>query len=335
MRDLSSGSILVTGGAGLIGSALVWRLNSLGLSNIFISDRLGRSEKWRNLAPLRFLDYFEADDFERRLAENSALPSGVSTVFHLGACSATTETDAAYLVRNNYEYTKTLAHWSLRAGARFLYASSAATYGSLESDLSESRPLHTLRPLNMYGYSKHRFDCYANAHGLLDRLIGLKYFNVFGPNEHHKGDMRSVVHKSYHSVLSTGAVKLFKSYRPDFPDGGQRRDFLYVKDAVNMTVHLASLDNAAGLYNIGSGHASTWLELAHALFAAMDRPPNIEFVDMPETLRPKYQYFTCADMSRFRSTGYATPLTPLADAVNDYVRSYLIPGRFLGDEPAL
>ncbi len=334
MRDLSSGAILVTGGAGLIGSALVWQLNRLGLRNIYISDRLGRSEKWRNLVPLKFLDYFEADDFERRLA-SAALPAGISTVFHLGACSATTETDAAFLVRNNYEYTKTLAHWSLANGARFLYASSAATYGALESGLSESRDLDTLRPLNMYGYSKHRFDCYARDHGILDSIVGLKYFNVFGPNEDHKGDMRSVVHKSYHSVLSTGAVKLFKSYRPDFADGCQRRDFLYVKDAVKMTIHLARIPSAGGLYNIGSGLASTWLDLARALFAALDRPPQIDFVDMPDFLRPKYQYFTCADMRRFLATDYSEPLTPLAGAVNDYVRTYLIPGRRLGDEPPL
>ncbi len=273
MRDLSSGAILVTGGAGLIGTALVWQLNRLGLRNIYISARHGRSEKWRNLVPLKFLDYFEADDLERRLASSAALPGKVSTVFHLGACSATTETDASYLVRNNYEYTKTLAHWSLANGARFLYASSAATYGALESGLSESLDLDTLRPLNMYGYSKHRFDCYARDHAILDRIVGLKYFNVFGPNEHHKGDMRSVVHKSYHSVLATGAVKLFKSYRPEFADGCQRRDFLYVKDAVKMTIHLAQADSAGGLYNIGSGLASSWLDLAHGLIAALGLPP--------------------------------------------------------------
>ena len=335
MRYLAIGRMVVTGGAGLIGSALISELNRRGFENILVTDLLERSEKWKNLVALRYEDYLEANDFEKLLDDDRDLPSDIHTVFHLGACSATTETDASYLIHNNFEYTKKLANWCMRRNARFIYASSAATYGALETDLSETRDLHSLRPLNMYGYSKHMFDLWAARHGYLNRLIGLKYFNVYGPNEDHKGDMRSVVNKGFHQIEATGKLQLFRSYRPEFPDGGQRRDFLYVKDAVKMTVHLAELDSAGGLFNIGAGDSRTWLDLAHALFAAMRREPEIEFIEMPEALRAKYQYSTCAAMERFRATGYAAPVLTLEQAVEDYVRNYLIPGRKLGDvEPA-
>jgi len=323
--------MVVTGGAGLIGSALVWELNRRGFDKIYLTDRLDHTEKWRNLAPLKFEEYFEGDDFAKLLEDDRDLPSDIHTVFHLGACSSTTETDAAFLVRNNFAYTKKLAQWCLRRDARFIYASSAATYGSLENDLSESRDLQTLRPLNMYGYSKHMFDLWAQRHGYLDRLIGLKYFNVFGPNEDHKGDMRSLVNKAYYQIRETGKIQLFRSLRPEYADGCQRRDFLYVKDAVKMTVHLAELDVAGGLFNIGAGESRTWLDLAHAIFKALGRAPNIEFVDMPDYLRPKYQYLTCAVMDRLRATGYTAPVTPLEDAVADYVGNYLEKNLRLGD----
>lgn len=322
------GRILVTGGAGLIGSAVVWHLNQLGLDRILIADRMDRSEKWRNLAPLRYLDYIDADDLL------AALPKldDITVVYHLGACSATTETDSDFLMRNNFGYTKTLAHWAVERRARFVYASSAATYGAREDDFREDLPLDSLRPLNMYGYSKHLFDQYAERAGLLERITGLKYFNVFGPNEDHKGDMRSVVHKAFHQIQSTGKLQLFKSHRPDFEDGCQQRDFLYVKDAVAMTVHLAGKPEAAGLFNLGSGTPHTWLDLAHGIFAALDREPVIEFIPMPEHLRGKYQYRTCATIAKLRAAGYDRPLTPLADAVADYVRNYLVKDRRLGDE---
>jgi ADP-L-glycero-D-manno-heptose 6-epimerase len=324
--------MVVTGGAGLIGSALIWELNQRGFQNIIVTDRLDRTEKWKNLVPLRYEDYFEADEFEQRLEDDRDLPSDIHTVFHLGACSSTTETDGAYLVRNNFEYTKKLAHWCLRRNVRFIYASSAATYGALETGLVETRDLQSLRPLNMYGYSKQMFDLWAERHGYLDRLIGLKYFNVFGPNEDHKGEMRSVVHKAFHQIQETGKMQLFRSYRPEFADGGQQRDFLYVKDAVKMTVHLAEVVSAAGLFNVGAGQSRTWLDLARALFAAMGRETDIEFIEMPGYLRPKYQYSTCAVMDKLRATGYQAPVMTLEAAVEDYVRNYLMPGRRLGDE---
>lgn len=323
------GSTLVTGGAGFIGSALVWALNQRGVDRILVADRLGRSEKWRNLTPLAFDDYIEADALVPAL-ERGALDE-VTTIFHLGACSSTTETDASFLVRNNFELTKTLAEWALRRGVRFVYASSAATYGALEGDLSEDIPLASLRPLNMYGYSKHLFDVYASRRGYLDRIAGLKYFNVFGPNEDHKGDMRSMVNKAFAQIRETGGVRLFKSDRPEFKDGEQRRDFVYVKDAVEMTIHAATQTRLNGLVNAGSGLSHTWIELAGAVFDAMKVPRQIEFVEMPAQLRGKYQYATRAVIERLRASGYDLPITPLREAVADYVTGYLATGKRLGD----
>lgn len=333
MDDLTRGRIVVTGGAGLIGSALVWALNVRGIDDILVVDRLDTSEKWKNLVPLRYRDYADADDFQSRLLALGNSTSGIATVFHLGACSSTTETDAGYLMRNNYEYTKDLAQWSVRNGVRFVYASSAATYGAREQDLRDDANLDELRPLNMYAYSKHRFDLYARDAGWFDRITGVKYFNIFGPNEHHKGDMRSLVDKAFHQIRDTGTIRLFKSHRPDYRDGEQQRDFLYVKDAVAMTLHLAEC-GAFGLYNVGSGVPHTWLDLVGPIFKAMDVPQSIEFIDMPATLREKYQYCTCASMERLRATGYAGPVTPLANAVDDYVRNYLIPDRHLDPSQA-
>jgi ADP-L-glycero-D-manno-heptose 6-epimerase len=331
MTDLSKGRILVTGGAGFIGSALIWELNRRGFNNILVADFLGHHEKWKNLVPLQFADYIDAADLLQCIERSPHLFDDVTTVFHLGACATTTETDAAYLIRNNFEYTKTLAHFALERGRRFLYASSAATYGSLEAILSETLALESLRPLNMYAYSKHLFDCYAQRAGILPRITGVKYFNVFGPNEDHKREMRSVVHKSFHQVQETGHIALFKSYRPEFPNGTQRRDFIYVKDAVAATVFLAEHVNGDGLFNVGSGEAATWLALANAIFSALGREPHIEFIDMPETLRDKYQYYTCANIEKLRAAGFTQPITPLNEAISDYIHNYLLPGRKLGD----
>jgi ADP-L-glycero-D-manno-heptose 6-epimerase len=254
----------------------------------------------------------------------------------MGACSSTLERDASYLARNNFEFTKMLARWSLANDARFVYASSAATYGDGAAGMSDrvrsADDLAALRPLNMYGYSKQMFDQYALSHGMLDRIVGLKFFNVFGPNEGHKAEMRSLVNKAYEQIRDTGRVRLFRSYRPEYRDGEQRRDFVYVKDVVDMSLHLALTPDAAGLYNIGSGEAHTWLDLASALFAAMGREPDIEFIDMPEAMRPRYQYYTCADISRLRATGYDAPVMPLDTAVADYVKGYLEPDHRLGDK---
>lgn len=330
---LAKGRILVTGGAGFIGSALVWALNQRGVTDIVISDLLGSDEKWRNLVPLKFADYVEAGDFRTRVAAAPKHFGKFTHVFHLGANSATTEKNAAHLIDNNYAYTKELAAWSLAQEARFVYASSAATYGDGAQGMDDrSEDLARLRPLNMYGYSKHLFDLHAQRQGWLKRIVGVKYFNVFGPNEDHKGDMRSLVNKAFEQITTTGRLKLFKSHRPDFKDGEQKRDFLYVKDAVEMTLHFAEKAPAAGgLYNLGSGQANTWLALAHAIFTAMGRAPAIDFIEMPEALRGKYQYFTQADTSKLRGTGFERAMTPLADAVRDYVQNYLTPAKKLGE----
>jgi ADP-L-glycero-D-manno-heptose 6-epimerase len=328
-----NGRILVTGGAGFIGSALVWALNARGHTDIVITDFLGTDEKWKNLVPLKFATYVEADAFREQLRVKPAAYGKFTTVFHLGACSSTTEKNASYLINNNYNVTKELAAWSLDQGARFIYASSAATYGDGAQGMDDrNEDLHSLRPLNMYGYSKHLFDLYAQRQGWLDRIVGLKYFNVFGPNEDHKGDMRSLVNKAYQQILTTGKVQLFKSYKPEFRDGEQMRDFLYVKDAVEMTIHFAEAGkSAAGLHNIGSGQANTWVTLANAIFAALNRDPVIEFIEMPETLRDKYQYYTQANIEELLETGYGAEVTPLGEAVRDYVQNYLVPGKKLGE----
>jgi ADP-L-glycero-D-manno-heptose 6-epimerase len=330
-RDL--GRVLVTGGAGFIGSALVWALNQRGIDRVVVVDRLGSTDKWRNLAPLRFEDYLEADDLLPAL--DSGRLGAFDTVLHMGACSSTLERNATFLVHNNFEFTKHVGAWALAHGAKFLYASSAATYGDGAAGMSDAEQtaeaLARLRPLNAYGYSKQMFDQYALSHGLLPRLVGLKFFNVYGPNEGHKGEMRSLVHKAYEQVRDTGTVQLFRSHRPDYKDGEQRRDFVYVKDVVHMTLHLAASTDAAGLYNIGSGEAHTWLSLMGALFAAMGREPNITFVDMPLSMRDRYQYFTQAEIARVRSAGYAAVPTPLAEAIADYVQGYLARDARLGD----
>ncbi len=324
--------VLVTGGAGFIGSALVWKLNSLGFENIVVCDRLGTDEKWRNLVPLKYADYLDADDLLSCLEGGGAIGQDISLVLHMGACSATTEKDSAYLMRNNFDFTRRLCQWSLKNGARFVYASSAATYGDGAAGMDDAmEDLHALRPLNMYGYSKHLFDCWAKREGILSRIVGLKFFNVFGPNEDHKADMRSVVHKATAQIQSAGKVQLFKSHHPSYTDGGQMRDFLYVKDCVDMTLHLAQRPLAGGLFNLGSGHAKTWGDLVTPIFHALGLPVNIEFIDMPEALRGKYQYFTQAKIHRLREAGYDRELTPLAEAVDDYVRNYLVLDRRLGD----
>ena len=327
-KDFSGSRVLVTGGAGFIGSALVWALNRRGCENIVVCDILGTSEKWRNLTPLRFADYLEAEALQPRL-QSGALGK-FDLVLHLGACSATTEKDASYLIRNHFEFTKELALWSLANKARFVYASSAATYGDGSAGMEDDETkLDTLRPLNMYGYSKHMFDQYAWRVGILNKIVGLKYFNVFGPNEDHKGDMRSLVHNSTAQVRAEVLIRLFNSYRADYRDGEQKRDFLYVKDCVAMTLHLAATKKAGGLYNIGSGEARSWINLANAVFAALKQKPKIEFIEMPEAIRDKYQYFTQANLARLGSAGYKVPITTLEAAVADYVRNYLVPDKRL------
>ncbi|HMB95377.1 MAG TPA: ADP-glyceromanno-heptose 6-epimerase [Tepidisphaeraceae bacterium] len=316
--------IIVTGAAGFIGRNVVAELNRRGHENLLLVDFLGKDEKWKNLIGLRFNDIIDPDTFFNSIEQKTAQP--VDAIIHLGACSSTTERDADFLLRNNYRYTRVLCEWSLQNKARFVYASSAATYGDGSrgySDKDEITP--TLAPLNMYGFSKQLFDLWALSHGVVDKVVGLKYFNVYGPYEDHKGDQRSVVHKAYQQIASAGSVKLFKSYHREFADGEQKRDFVYVRDAVEVTLHFA-LDrrNVGGIFNVGTGEARSWNDLARAVFSALGKKPKIEYIDMPEILREKYQYFTQADVNKLRSQGgYAKPFTSLEVGVADYVSSYL------------
>ncbi|TGN03708.1 ADP-glyceromanno-heptose 6-epimerase [Leptospira bandrabouensis] len=309
---------LVTGGAGLIGSQIIEDLNHNGNTDILVVDHLGTTEKWKNLQRNFFLDYYEKDKFESMLDVRHPLLNEISEIYHLGACSATTEKDATYLMQNNFHYTKKMAEFAVTKNIPFLYASSAATYGEGEYGYDDKAPIENLKPLNMYGYSKQLFDLYAKKVGIADRLVGLKYFNVFGYGEAHKGDMRSLVLKGYEQIRDTGKLKLFKSYKPEYKDGEQKRDFLYVKDASKISIYLLS-ERKYGLYNVGRGIAETWNDLANALFTSMNQPINIEYVDMPESLKGKYQYYTCAEMEKINQTGYPFGYTNLRDAVGEYV----------------
>jgi len=321
--------IIVTGGAGFIGSALIAALNKRQITDILVVDELGTDQKWKNLLNLSFTDYVEKDDFLEMVIEDK-LDSSIDAVFHLGACSDTTETNASYLIKNNYEYSKLLAQWATDADIRFIYASSAATYGDGSAGFSDDQEkIEILRPLNMYGYSKHLFDLWARRTGLLKKIVGLKYFNVFGPNEYHKGDMRSFVIKAFEQITSTGKVRLFKSYKSEYADGEQSRDFIYVKDAVDMTLFFYENPQINGLFNIGSGKARTWNDLVKAVFAAMERKPNIEYIEMPEPIRNQYQYYTCADITNLRKAGYSKKTTSLEEAITDYVQNYLQKGAYL------
>jgi len=319
--------LIVTGGAGFIGCNLIRSLNELGLDKILVVDSLGQGDKWKNLSGLKFLDYREKDDFLEDVKEDR-FAGDTQAVVHLGACSSTTEKDLRYLVKNNYEYTKTLAGWCLKEGARFIYASSAATYGDGGMGYRDSEnELPLLCPLNPYGFSKHLFDLWALSRGILDRIVGLKYFNVYGPFEHHKGPQRSMVCKGYEQIKETGKLRLFASDRPDYGDGEQERDFIYVKDAVEMTLFFLMNEagrTANGIFNIGTGEVNTWNTLSGALFEALDLPENIEYIPMPDELAGKYQYHTRAQMGKLREAGYQEPVTAIGEAVKDYVRNYLL-----------
>lgn len=329
--------ILVTGAAGLIGSAIVWQLNRLGYENIVAVDHLGSGEKWLNLRPLRFSRYMEKDELRRCLAQD-APGLELPVIFHLGACSDTTEADATYLADNNYACSVQLAEYAARHGSRMIYASSAATYGDGEHGFADDEALvDKLRPLNMYGYSKQLFDQYLLRRGWLTggggsaSFVGVKYSNVFGPNEYHKGGMRSMILRAYEQIVADGKVRLFKSYRRDYADGEQVRDFLYVKDAAAMTVFfMLGGRHCRGLYNVGYGAVRSWNDLARAVFSALEQPPLIEYIAMPESLQPRYQYYTCLAMEKLRLAGYDRPRFTLEAAVADYV-AYLRGGSHLGD----
>jgi ADP-L-glycero-D-manno-heptose 6-epimerase len=315
--------IIVTGGAGFIGSAFVWRLNQEGIDDIVIVDRLGTTDKWKNLVNLRFVNYIHKDDFHEMIY-NDTVRFDVDAIVHMGACSSTTERDADYLWQNNNVYTGLLAEYAIEHGIRFIYASSAATYGNGTQGFSDDHGnINKLKPINMYGYSKQAFDLRALKHSWENNIAGIKFFNVFGPNEYHKGDMTSVIFKAFHQIKETGKVRLFKSYLSQYPDGGQLRDFIYVKDCIDVMWWLFKNQDVNGIFNLGTGKARTWNDLINAVFAAMGIKPNIEYIEMPESLRNQYQYFTQAEMDKLGVSGCPVDFSALEDSVRDYVVNYL------------
>jgi ADP-L-glycero-D-manno-heptose 6-epimerase len=314
--------ILLTGGAGFIGSCLLKKFNDNGIDDIVIVDHLGKGCKWKNLVGKKYFNFFGKDDFYANLLENG-LDDDIDTVIHLGACTDTTETDADYLMDNNLNLSILLSTFALSKEAHFIYASSAATYGAGENGYSDT-VFDNLRPLNPYGYSKHQFDLFVKEAEFDKKFVGLKFFNVFGPNEYHKGEMSSMIYKAYNQIKETGKVQLFKSYKEDYKDGEQKRDFIYVKDVVDMIWKFYQDPKSKGIYNIGTGNATTWNELMTAVFKAMNLEPNIEYIDMPQSIRNQYQYFTEADMKRMKRTKYYSKTTPIEEAVADYVQNYLM-----------
>ena len=322
---------IVTGGAGLIGSAIVAALNARSITDILVVDHLGTSDKWKNLAPLAYDDYLEKEIFREKLRKGE-FGGNIEGVFHLGACSSTTERDASYLIDNNFRYTAELAEFCVSKGIRMVYASSCATYGDgSKGYVDDDDRIEELRPMNMYGYSKQMFDLYAKRRNWLKKLVGCKFSNVYGPNERHKGEMRSVVLRAFEQITADGKLRLFKSYVKEYAHGESMRDFLYVKDAADMVLHLFGASEACGLYNIGSGKAETWNSLGKAVFDALGKEVNIEYIEMPEHLKDRYQYYTKAEMGKFYSTNYTREIFSLQDAVRDYVTNYLLPGKYLGD----
>ena len=318
--------IVVTGGAGFIGSALVWGLNKRGREDILVVDVLNKEDndsREKNLSNLKFKDFMDKDKFLESLEAWGSWE--IEGILHMGAISSTTESNIRLLLRNNYEYTKSLAIWCMRNRVRFVYASTAATYGDGSYGFSDEETLLPfLKPLNNYGYSKHLFDLWALRSGALEKITGLKYFNVFGPNEYHKKEMRSVVYKAFEQIRKEGKVSLFKSYNPNFRDGEQMRDFIYIKDAVDITLFIYEMKKATGIFNVGTGKARSFHDLAMAVFEAMGKNPEIEYIEMPESIKEKYQYFTRAEIGKLKRLGYRKKLYSLEEGIKEYVQEYLL-----------
>lgn len=318
-------TILVTGGSGLIGSAVIGELNQRGFSNIIIVDELDKTEKWRNLVGKEFLELIPKEETFSFFKERG---NDIQAVIHLGACSSTVETDARFLHENNTRFSQKLYEAAQKNGCRFIYASSAATYGDGSLGFKDDEAeLQRLQPLNMYGVSKHWFDLWLQKQTNFENSAGLKYFNVFGPNEYHKGRMASAIFHMLPVAQNDHVVKLFKSLEPEkYEDGGQMRDFLYVKDAARMTCEFLDIE-AQGIFNIGSGKPSKWKDLAAYLFDALQMPVKIDYIPTPTDLIGKYQNFSCASMDKTRNViGDAVLTIPLKDAVHDYVTNYLLKG---------
>lgn len=319
--------VILTGGAGFIGSCFLWKLNKEGITEVIVVDDLDKSSKWENLVGKQFQDYIHKDDF-LDLLKSDKVPMP-SHIVHLGACSSTTEEDADYLMENNYKYSKELAKWAVQNEIPFMYASSGATYGDGNAGYSDGKEnTLKLRPLNMYGFSKHLFDLWILNNKLEDKVTGFKFFNVFGPNEYHKGEMRSVICKKYPELEKEGVIRLFKSYRNEYEDGEQKRDFVYIKDAVKVMYYFFRNPDKSGIINVGTGKARTWNDLAACMFKALDKKPNIKYIEMSSNLRGKYQYFTEANIDKLRNKGCSHKFMSLEESVEDYME-YLKENKYL------
>jgi ADP-L-glycero-D-manno-heptose 6-epimerase len=325
--------IIVTGAAGLIGSATVWALNQRGREDILIVDEIDHDEKEHNIGHLRYEEMIGIKEFHDALLAGDFNDKGVEAIIHLGACSSTTETNWDYLLDNNVEYTKDIIRWCADRGARCVYASSAATYGNGENGYEDEHSLFDkLTPLNLYGKSKLLVDIWARDGGYLDRAVGLRYFNVFGPNEWHKGAMKSVVAVKYPELAAGKPITLFKSYKEGYGDGEQKRDFVYVKDAVRATLFFVDNQESSGVFNVGMGVARTWIDLARAMFVALGKEEKIEFIPMPDNLKNQYQYFTQANIQKLTAAGFDSSKNySLEAAVKEYVQDHLEPHRHLGE----
>ncbi len=323
---------IITGGAGFLGSALLWQLNKAGIEDVLVVDNLQTSEKWKNLVGLRYVDYIHRDAFMKDVRRHG-LGAKIRGIVHLGACSDTTERDADFLMENNLHMSRDLCQAALEKNIRFIHASSASTYGDGSLGFDDADALVAkLRPLNMYGYTKQLFDLWMLRHNVTSRVVSLKFFNVYGPNEYHKHAMRSVVCKAYGEILETGTLRLFRSTTPEYADGGQMRDFVYVKDCVRIMQWLLEKNHVNGIFNVGTGKARTWNELGEAIFKAMGRESRIEYVDMPVILHGKYQNYTQACMDKLWATGCPPCVYSLEEGVKEYVQEYLLQGKFLDVE---
>lgn len=318
--------ILITGAAGFIGSALVWKLNELGRSDLILTDKLRSEEKWQNIAKRNYADWVNRDElFEWLKVEENA--KKIDVIVHMGACSATTEADGDFLMKNNYEFSKKLWEFATERQIQFIYASSAATYGMGELGYNDQIDLEghlNLRPLNKYGYSKKIFDVWAlKQEKTPKQWIGLKFFNVYGPQEYHKGRMASMVFHSYNQALDQGYVKLFKSHNKEYTDGGQVRDFVYIKDVVEVMNFFIENPNKSGIFNLGTGKERSFYDLTSNTIKYSTLKAKIEFIDMPMDLRGRYQYFTRAEMYKLKQAGYNKEFYSLEEGVKDYVENYL------------
>ncbi len=314
--------IVLTGGAGFIGSNYLKKLNAEGITDILVVDHFGQTEKWKNCVSKKFRTMIDKDAFLYGL-EQGSFDGQIDSIIHLGACTDTTERDADYLFENNYHYSIKLAMYCVNHDLRFIYASSAATYGLGECGYDDSI-FDPLKPLNMYGFSKHLFDQWVLQNQLDERFVGLKFFNVFGPNESHKNAMASMVYKAYKQISESSKVKLFRSTSADYADGEQKRDFVYVGDVSDVIWKIQSDPTIHGIYNLGTGVARSWNDLVRAVFAAMKLPEQIEYVDMPDSLRDQYQNFTQAEMQKLESTSARHHFASLESSVQEYIQEYLM-----------